>query len=74
MNLKNIIITWFYKLRQARNSKKYILPSELSPEVMEKIMKEVKFLRIEHDVDVRNLADGEKPSLPKKLEQSETKS
>ena len=47
-------------------SQKKTPPQELSSEIMEKIMKEARFLQENHGVEVRNLEKGELPIIKKK--------
>ena len=44
------------------------IPSRLDTETLEKVMQEARFLYSQHGVDVRTLAPGEIPDLPKPVE------
>jgi hypothetical protein len=43
-------------------------PETLSPEAMEAVMREVRFLKDGHAVDVRALAPDEMPTIPKRAD------
>ena len=49
-----------------KHAQKKTPPQELSSEIMEKIMKEARFLQENHGVEVRNLEKGELPIIKKK--------
>ena len=44
------------------------IPKKLSPEILAQVMKEAHFLRFQHGVDVKSLAPGEIPDLPKPVD------
>lgn len=55
-------------LRSGRPSRPEDIPKKLSPETLEKVMKEARFLYFGHAVDVKSLMPGEVPDLPKPAE------
>lgn len=64
----NIFESLFKRFFKRKRKKHYLPPEQLSGEAMAKVMQEVNFLRAQHSVDVRELKDGEIPSIPKKAE------
>jgi len=46
------------------------IPKKLSPEALEKVMQEARFLYFGHAVDVKSLTPGEVPDLPKPAERN----
>lgn len=65
MNIFGSLFKLFFK---GKRKKRYLPPDQLPQEAMEKVMREVSFLRGEHAVDVRELAPDEKPSIPKRAD------
>ena len=64
-----MIVSLFQWLWQGRRKKGKRQPSELNAEAMAEVMKEVRYLRSEHTVDVRNLKAGEIPTIPKRADE-----
>lgn len=64
----NIFGSLFKRFFKRKRKKHYLPPETLPEEAMAKVMQEVNFLRTRHAVDVRELKDGEIPSIPKKAE------
>jgi phage terminase small subunit len=64
----NIFKSLFKLFFNGKQKKRYQPPDSLSQEAMEKVMREVNFLRAQHAVDVRELEAGEIPSVPKRAE------
>jgi len=58
----NKIIYWLWG-RSASHPQD--IPKKLSPEVLAAVMREAKFLRSQHGVDVKSLEPGEIPGIPR---------
>lgn len=69
MNLfKNVISRLLLRLGQKNAGKPKLAPEKLPPEVLAKVMDEVRFLSGQHGVDVRALAPDEIPTIPKRAD------
>ncbi len=56
-------LIWRARPKPAKNP-----PETLSGEIMESVMREARFLRSGHDVDVRALEPDEIPTIPKRAD------
>ena len=65
MKLKDNIINLLKRLGQGQAARQKAPPESLPSDAMTKVMEEVKFLRAEHAVDVRELEPGEVPTDPR---------
>lgn len=66
--LKNTLLRIKIYLFGARKSRPEDIPKKLDAETLEKVMIEARFLYFTHAVDVRALAPGEVPDLPKPVQ------